>query len=107
LDDTTAWLSAHDYQVTRINAAHWATEHDLHHDIAQALDFPGYYGRNFAALNDCMRDVVSQDYGWAPHTTGLAVVFTGYDAFAARARPRSCLTSWPTAPAARRSSAGA
>jgi hypothetical protein len=31
-----------------------------------------------------MRDVVSQDYGWAPDTTGLALVFTGYDAFAAR-----------------------
>jgi hypothetical protein len=30
-----------------------------------------------------MRDVVSQDYGWAPDSTGLALIFTGYDAFAA------------------------
>jgi hypothetical protein len=39
---------------------------------------------NLDALKDCMRDVVSQDYGWAPNTTGLVLVFTGYDAFAAR-----------------------
>jgi hypothetical protein len=29
-----------------------------------------------------MRDVVSQDCGRAPDTRGLALVFTGYDAFA-------------------------
>ncbi|GGO32082.1 barstar family protein [Micromonospora parathelypteridis] len=62
---------------------YWRTEHDLHRDIAAALSFPDYYGRNLDALNDCMRDVVSQDYGWAPSTTGLALVFTDYDAFAA------------------------
>jgi len=83
LEETTAWLNAHGYQVTQIDAAHWSTEHDLHRDIAAALSFPDYYGHNLDALNDCMRDVVSQDYGWAPNTTGLALVFTGYDAFAA------------------------
>ncbi|MEU7609840.1 barstar family protein [Micromonospora sp. NPDC049204] len=84
LDQTTAWLSAHGYQVTRIDAAHWATERDLHRDIAAALDFPHYYGHNLDALNDCMRDVVSQGYGWASNTTGLALVFRSYDSFAAR-----------------------
>ena len=84
LDETTAWLASHDYQVTRLNAAHWTAEQDLHHAIVQALNFPNYYGRNLDALNDCMRDVVSQRFGWAPRTTGLAVVFTGYDVFAAR-----------------------
>ena len=82
LDDTTNWLIAHGYQVIRIDAPHWATESDLHRDIAAALSFPNYYGQNFDALNDCMRDVVSQDDGWVPDTTGLALVFTGYDAFA-------------------------
>lgn len=84
LDETTAWLSAHGYQVTGIDASHWATERDLHRDMAAALRFPHYYGRNLNALNDCMRDVVSQDYGWAPDTTGLALAFTGYDSFTAR-----------------------
>jgi hypothetical protein len=83
LDETTSWLDAHGYQVTGLNTSSWSTERDLHRDIAAALDFPDYYGRNLDALNDCMRDVVSQDYGWAPNTTGLALVFTGYDAFAA------------------------
>lgn len=83
LDDTTAWLSAHGYQVCHIDASSWSTERDLHRDFATALSFPDYYGHNLDALNDCMRDVVSQDYGWAPDTTGLALVITGYDAFAA------------------------
>ncbi len=84
LDETTAWLAGHGYQVTRMDAARWSTEDDLHGGIAAALAFPDYYGRNLNALNDCMRDVVGQDYGWAPDSVGLAVVFTGYDAFATR-----------------------
>ncbi|WP_027341343.1 barstar family protein [Hamadaea tsunoensis] len=82
LDQTTARLSEAGYQVTRMDAAGWATEHDLHREIAQALDFPDYYGRNLDALNDWMRDVVAGDYGWAAaDTTGLALVFTRYDKF--------------------------
>jgi barstar (barnase inhibitor) len=67
-----------------IDASQWSAEQDLHRDIAAALGFPDYYGRNLDALNDCMRDVVSQDYGWAPEATGLALTFIGYDGFAAR-----------------------
>jgi Barstar (barnase inhibitor) len=84
LEETTAWLSAHGYQVTSLDASQWLTEHDMHRDIAAALGFPAYFGRNLNALDDCMRDVVTQDYGWAPDTTGLALTFIGYDAFAAR-----------------------
>jgi RNAse (barnase) inhibitor barstar len=82
LDKTTQWLSSHSYQVTRLDASHWTTEEDLHQDIATALNFPDYYGRNLDALNDCMRDVVDHDYGWSPQSTGLALVFTNYNAFA-------------------------
>jgi hypothetical protein len=82
LEDTIAWLSAHGYQVTLLDASRWSTERDFHRDIAAALSFPDYYGRNLNALNDCMGDVVVQDYGWAPNTTGLALAFTGYDSFA-------------------------
>jgi hypothetical protein len=83
LDETTAWLSKHGYQVIPL-AGDWTTEQDLHRAIASALDFPDYYGQNLDALNDCMRDVVGQDYGWAPDAAGLALVFIGYDTFAAR-----------------------
>src|SRR5438876_11286479 len=84
LDETTGWLSAHGYQITRLAAAGWAAEADLHRDLAAALSFPDYYGKNLDALNDCLRDVVEQRYGWAPGSTGLALVFTGYHAFAGR-----------------------
>jgi hypothetical protein len=88
LDQATGWLEGHGYQVTRLDAAGWASEADLHRDVARALDFPDYYGRNLDALNDCLRDVVDGQYGWDARTAGLVVVFTGYDAFA-RCCPRA------------------
>jgi len=88
LEDTTAWLTAHDYQVVQLNASAWTTDEDLHRDIARALDFPAYYGQNPDALNDCLRDVVDYQYGARRDATGLFLVFTGYDTFAAH-RPRS------------------
>ncbi|WP_019900466.1 barstar family protein [Salinispora arenicola] len=70
------------YQVVQLDASAWLQEADLHRDIAAALDFPDYYGRNLDALNDCLRDVVTYDYGTSREVTGLVLVFTGYDAFA-------------------------
>jgi len=83
LDETIAWLSDRGYQVTVLDASTWSDESDLHEQIAHALSFPAYYGRNLHALVDCMRDVVVHAYGWAADTTGLALVFTGFDGFAA------------------------
>ncbi|GAA2368203.1 barstar family protein [Dactylosporangium salmoneum] len=84
LAETTVWLTEHGYQVITLDAADWSTEGDMHRAVAAALGFPDYYGHNLDALNDCMRDVVGQQYGWTPATTGLAVVFTAYDTFATR-----------------------
>ncbi|MFF1875733.1 barstar family protein, partial [Kitasatospora herbaricolor] len=83
LDETTTWLADQGYQVTALDASSWSTEADLHRDIAQVLSFPDSYGRNLDALNDCLRDVVTLDYGWDSHATGLVLAFTGYEAFAA------------------------
>lgn len=88
LDRTTGWLRDHGYQVTQLNASGWTTEEAMHRDMAAVLGFPGYYGHNLDALNDCMRDVVRQEYGWAPEAAGLVLVFTGYDRFATHC-PRS------------------
>jgi hypothetical protein len=88
LASTVEWLSRHEYQIVALDAAGWKTDADLHRDVAAALRFPDYYGNNLDALNDCMRDVVDQEYGWSPDATGLVLVFTGYDAYATR-RPRS------------------
>jgi hypothetical protein len=49
LEETVAWLSAQGYQVTALDASRWFTERDLHRDIAAALSFPDYYGRNLNA----------------------------------------------------------
>lgn len=84
LDETVTWLTEHGYQVCRMVASNWADESDLHRDLAEALHFPDYYGRNLDALNDCMSDVVAGNYGWHPDATGLVLVLTGYDAFATR-----------------------
>lgn len=84
LEETSAWLAEHGDQVTVLDASSWSVEADLHRDVAQALSFPDYYGHNLDALNDCLRDVVSQDYGWDRHVTGLLLVLTGYDTFATR-----------------------
>ena len=81
LVQTTEWLSEHGYQIVSLDASSWASGKDLHREIARALDFPDYYGHNLDALNDCLRDVVTQDYGWEPAATGLVVVFRGYDHF--------------------------
>jgi barstar (barnase inhibitor) len=72
------------YQVVSLDASGWMQDADLHRDIADALDFPDYYGHNLDALNDCLRDVVTYDYGTSRDVTGLVLTFTGYDAFADR-----------------------
>jgi hypothetical protein len=88
LEDTIAWLIDHGYQVVRLDASTWESDKDLHREIARALDFPDYYGENLDALNDCLRDVTEYRYGARRDATGLFLVFTGYDVFAARS-PRS------------------
>ncbi|MEY9875289.1 hypothetical protein ABH931_004790 [Streptacidiphilus sp. MAP12-33] len=75
------------FAVVRLDASGWRTEDDLHDDVAAALDFPNYYGRNLDALNDCLRDVMSGEYGVPSGAAGVAFVFTHYDAFV-RACPR-------------------
>jgi hypothetical protein len=82
-DETTDWLRTHGYDVVRLNASDWVEEADLRRELAAALEFPSYYGKNLDALNDCMRDVVTFDYGTSPEATGLVLAFTGYDRFAA------------------------
>lgn len=54
----------------------------MHNDFSEALDFPDYFGRNLDALNDCMGDVASGDYGWHRDATGLVIVLRAFDTFA-------------------------
>ncbi|MGW8767776.1 barstar family protein [Streptomyces sp. NPDC055815] len=72
------------FRVIHLEAGQWNTEQDMHRAMAAALDFPDYYGHNLDALNDCLGDVACYGgYDDAPEGTGLVLVFTDYDRFAA------------------------
>ena len=77
------WLSTNGYQIVTVSAGSWQSPADLHRDIAQALDFPGYYGKNLDALNDCLSDVALGDYGLDRRATGFVLVLTDFDRFTA------------------------
>jgi RNAse (barnase) inhibitor barstar len=82
LDETVDWLRSHAYDVVELDAGSWVSAADMFTDVADGLDFPDYFGRNLAALNDCMSDVASGDYGWNAEATGLVIVLRSFDAFA-------------------------
>ena len=88
IDEATGWLRQQGDTIATFDASTWASDSDLHRDIAAALDFPDYYGNNLDALNDCLRDVVNYEYGTTRQATGLALTFSAYDSFANR-RPRT------------------
>lgn len=84
LNETVVWLQSHAYRVVEFDASSWSSEADMYDDVALALNFPDYFGRNLDALNDCMRDVASGDYGWdADANTGLVIVLRAFDTFTA------------------------
>lgn len=56
-------LSAKGYKIIQFNDRVITTAKELHLDLQNKLGFPGYYGRNFDALNDCMRDYEITDIG--------------------------------------------
>ncbi|MEU8136522.1 barstar family protein [Streptodolium elevatio] len=76
-------LEDRDFRVVRLAAHGWATEEDMHRTIASTLGFPGYYGHNLDALNDCLGDVAcGGPYDDAAEGAGLVLSFTDYDRFA-------------------------
>jgi RNAse (barnase) inhibitor barstar len=87
LEEATGWLKDHGYHLTTLDASAWTVPSDMHRELAAALDFPDYYGHNLDALNDCMGDVAAGDYGTPADATGLVLVLTDFDTFAASHRP--------------------
>ncbi len=79
LDRDIAAIDPFGYELRRLDLeqADIGTFHDL---IASSLDFPGYYGRNLDALNDCLREL--------PYTFGsdVLLVLDAFDAFFRRHR---------------------
>lgn len=44
---------------TEIFLSRCMSENELHQEIAEKLEFPAYYGKNFDALNDCLTEKAS------------------------------------------------
>jgi RNAse (barnase) inhibitor barstar len=82
LNEMADWLRSHGYDVAEFDAGSWASAGDMFDDLAKRLHFPGYFGRNLDALNDCMRDVASHEYGSHADATGLVIVLRAFDTFA-------------------------
>jgi hypothetical protein len=81
LDDCINELQSLKYAIRRLDAKGLSVPAFLD-SIASTLDFPDYFGKNLDALNDCMHDIASADYGWnAESDAGLALVVTHYDSF--------------------------
>lgn len=57
LQEDCAWLKKHGYKVRGLDASNWTTEAAFHDDVKRILEFPGYYGNNINAFNDCLGDI--------------------------------------------------
>jgi RNAse (barnase) inhibitor barstar len=76
LEEAILWLRARQYLIHTMDATGWQDKADFHCAVAQALNFPDYYGQNLDALNDCLRDLD------VPQDGGTVLVLLHYNAFA-------------------------
>ena len=75
--DKTHVLASLGYHVVQLDCS--VERNTFHTLVAEALHFPSYYGRNMDALNDCMRDVATRDYGVPMSATGLVIALWHID----------------------------
>jgi hypothetical protein len=68
--------------VVGLDSSTWASEADLHRDIARALNFPSYYGHNLDALSDQLHAIANYESTTLPKAAGFVLALTGYDSFA-------------------------
>jgi RNAse (barnase) inhibitor barstar len=68
-------LESYGYRCPAFDCAEWESEAAMHRSIAGRLEFPGYYGHNLNALNDCL------GYLDIPEPGGVALVLWRFDRF--------------------------
>src|SRR2546427_727403 len=78
LEEACQWFQEQHYALYRFDCREWKTEQDFHLAVSQVLNFPGYYGHNLDAFNDC---VLNLDI---PPQSGCILVFFRFDIFAQR-----------------------
>lgn len=76
LDEDRTILTALGYHVHVLDASTWQTSAELYEDVRRTLSFPEHYGRNLAALVDCLSELR------IPHDGGLALAIRHFDKFA-------------------------
>jgi hypothetical protein len=80
-------LSSFGYRVTELDAAGWGNRLHMLDALSAAFDFPSYFGRNFDALNDCLRDVAYYEYGAEPGSSRTVLAIKSFDRFVLLDRP--------------------
>lgn len=65
-------------KLTIINGCLMKDRASAHDYLAEALDFPGYYGRNLDALADCLSEMTPDDYILIQHAAALRRRLGGY-----------------------------
>ncbi|SBT53026.1 barstar family protein [Micromonospora auratinigra] len=76
-----AYLQRWSYRRVRLDGRRMTSRVDAHTEIAHAFGFPGYYGKNWDAFNDCFGDYLLEHSGDL-----VAVLWTDLES-AARAAP--------------------
>jgi hypothetical protein len=87
LQEDAEWLRQNGYEIYPFDCAAWISESAMHDDLAQRLSFPSYYGKNFDALDECIREDLL-----VPNEGGVALLLNRFDLFAAGAGA----TQWPS-----------
>jgi hypothetical protein len=87
LGEDVEWLRRNDYEVYPFDCSTWTSESAMHDDLAQRLSFPAYYGSNFDAFNDCIKNDLP-----VPDAGGITLILNRFDLFVAGAGA----TQWPS-----------
>ena len=72
LKNDISWLESENYNVTEFDCSTWETPELMHFELSDKLEFPGYYGKNYGALNECLNELEITN-------NGLVVVFRNLD----------------------------
>ena len=70
------WLRSEGYRIVSFDCREWTSSEQMHQRLSEELSFPGYYGRNLDALNDCMLGDLN-----VPDAGGLALLLRRFDAY--------------------------
>jgi len=89
LGELDAFLDRFGYERVELDGRRMTSRLDAHAELARAFDFPDYYGKNWDAFNDCMRDVVHDHDG-----TRFAVLWRHVEAAASAAPATTVEVGW-------------